>query len=59
MKKSLLSQILISGTELSATKLDKNDQRVIKFIKNTKKKQEEVLKLKNIDQESLQMVVQL
>jgi hypothetical protein len=59
MEKLQLSQILVKDTKLSALKLDDSDKRVINFIEGTKKKQEEVLKLKNIDQDRLRMVVQL
>ncbi len=51
------SDILVKDTELVAVTLDEN--QVMPMIEETLLMQEEVLKLKSIDQESLKMVVQL
>lgn len=59
MEKLQLSQILVHGKQLFASKLDDKDEKVVNFIRETKKKQEEVLKLKNIDQDKLKMIIQL
>lgn len=59
MEKLQLSQILIKNPNLFADRLDEKNEKVINFIKVTKQKQEEILKLKNIDQDKLKMVVQL
>ena len=59
MEKLEVSQILVSGAELSAEKLNEKNQTVTKLIDETKQKQAEILKLKEVDQERLRMVVQL
>lgn len=59
MEKLQLSQILVKNTNLYATRLDDKSEKVMNFIRVTKQKQEEILKLKNIDQDKLKMVVQL
>lgn len=59
MEKLQLSQILVKNTSLYATRLDDKSEKVMNFIRVTKQKQEEILKLKNIDQDKLKMVVQL
>ena len=58
MEKITLSQILIKGAKLQVEKLNVNPS-IAKLIDDTRKKQEEVLKLKEINQENLRMVVQL
>ena len=58
MEKITLSQILIKGAKLQVEKLSVNPS-IAKLIDDTKKKQEEILKLKEINQENLRMVVQL
>ncbi len=58
MEKITLSQILIKGAKLQVEKLSVNTS-ISKLIDDTRKKQEEVLKLKEINQENLRMVVQL
>ncbi len=59
MVKLTLSQILIKGAKLQVEKLSYNNPSIVKLIDDTKKRQEEVLKLKEINQENLRMVVQL
>lgn len=59
MEKLQLSQILIKNSSLLATRLDGQNEKVMDFIRVTKQKQEEILKLKNIDQDKLKMVIQL
>lgn len=59
MEKLQLSQILNKDSSLSANKLDDSDEKILSFIKHTKQEQEKLLKLKNIDEDSLKMVVQL
>ena len=59
MKKLLASQFLIKGAVLKAVKYEDSDTNVQDLIKETNKKQSEVLKLKEINQEILNMVVQL
>ena len=58
MKKLNLNQILIKGAKLSSNKLDYN-QKIQKLITETNKKQENVLKLKEVDREQLKLIVQL
>jgi hypothetical protein len=59
MVKVQLNQILVKGAKLSANKLNGQDPAIIKLIEITKEKQVSVLKLKEVDQESLKMIVQL
>jgi len=57
MDKLQISEILVEGAKLEAIKL--NEKNVAQLIDEIKQKQAEVLKLKEVDQESLKMVVQL
>jgi hypothetical protein len=57
MDKLQISQILVKDAKLEVIKL--SEKNVAQLIDETKQKQAEVLKLKEIDQESLKMVVQL
>jgi hypothetical protein len=57
MNKLQISQILVKDAKLEVIKL--NEKNVAQLIDETKQKQAEVLKLKEIDQESLNTVVQL
>jgi len=59
MKKLQITQILVKGAKLNAVKLDEANRAVTKIINATKQRQTEVLKLKEVDQERLRMVVQL
>lgn len=59
MEKLTLSQILIKDAKLQVLKLSNTDPLVSKLINETKKKQQELLKLKQVNQEDLRMVVQL
>ncbi|OBQ14485.1 MAG: hypothetical protein AN482_01850 [Anabaena sp. LE011-02] len=59
MEKLTLAQILIKDATLQVLKLSNTDPSVSKLIDETRKKQEEILKLKEINQENLRMVVQL
>ena len=58
MEKLSLTQILIKDAKLPVVKLDGNPSDT-KLIDETKKKQEEILKLKEVNQENLRLVVQL
>jgi hypothetical protein len=57
MDKLQISQILVKDARLEVIKL--SGKNVAQLIDETKQKQAEVLKLKEIDQESLKRVVQL
>ena len=57
MDKLQISEILVKGARLEAVKL--NETNVAGLINETKQLQAEVLKLKEVDQEMLRMVVQL
>jgi hypothetical protein len=59
MEKLQITQILVKDAKLEAVKLNENNATVTKLIDETKQKQVEVLKLKEVDQETLRMVVQL
>ena len=59
MEKLQTFQILVKDAKLMAVKLSETDTTVTKLIDKTKQKQAEVLKLKEVDQERLRMVVQL
>lgn len=59
MEKLQLSQILVKDAVLRPEKLDTSSEKIIDFIKTTIIKQQEILKLKNIDQDTLRMVVQM
>lgn len=59
MEKIQVAQILVQNAKLVAVKLNEANAAVTKMIDDTKKKQAEVLKLKEVDQASLRMVVQL
>lgn len=59
MEKIKITQILMENAKLTAVKLSTTDKNVEKLISDTKQKQADVLKLKEVDQERLKMVVQL
>ena len=60
MENSKILELLIKdATENPAVKLDLNDEGIIRQIKETRQKQAEVLRLKEVDRESLRIVVQL
>lgn len=59
MEKLQASQILINVANLGNIKLDSTSESVKKLINDTKDKQAAILKLLEIDQEKLKMVVQL
>ena len=59
MNRPHLSQILVKGATLEATKLEDRGANVQEFINSTRKQQEEVLRLKRINREQLKKVVQL
>ena len=54
-----VNQILVKDAKLSAEKLSESNPTITKLIFETKQKQANVLKLKEVDQERLRMVVQL
>lgn len=57
MNKLQISQILVKDASLEVIEL--NEKNVAQLINETRQKQAEVLKLKEVDQESLKVVVQL
>lgn len=57
MEKLHLSQILVKNAQLTAVKL--TNAKASGLINDTKKQQEDILKLRVVDQEMLKMVVQL
>jgi len=59
MKKLQITDILTEGAVLVAKELNAGDKEVQRLIEETKQKQAEVLKLGQIDQERLRLVVQL
>ena len=59
MSKLQASQILVKDAKITVVKLRQADATVTKLIEETKQKQAEVLKLKEVDQDRLRMVVQL
>ena len=59
MKKIQVNQILVKDATLAAVKLNDTNITVTNLINETKQKQVEVLKLKEVDLERLRMVVQL
>ena len=59
MSKVNASQILKQGAQLTVVKLSPDDSNVKKMIEETRQRQEEVLKLKEVDQEGLKTVIQL
>lgn len=59
MEKLHINQILVKDAKLAAVKLNETSVAVTTLINETKQKQVEVLKLKEVDQERLRMVVQL
>ncbi len=58
MAKLQESQILVKDAKLTAVRLVETAE-IRKLIEETRQKQEEILKLKEVDQERLRMVVQL
>lgn len=54
-----MTQILVKDAKLTAVKLSETSAAVIKLIDDTKQKQADVLKLKEVDKDRLRMVVQL
>jgi hypothetical protein len=59
MAKIEASKILKEGAELKVEKINFNDEKVISFVVETKRKQEEILQLKRVDREKLRLVIQL
>jgi len=59
MEKIKVTQILVKDAKLTAIRLSDSNPSVTKLISETKQKQADVLKLKEVDQERLKMVVQL
>jgi hypothetical protein len=59
MEKLHASQILVNVANLGNVKLDSTSENVKKLISETKDKQAAILKLLDVDQEKLKMVVQL
>ncbi len=58
MEKLQISQFLVPGAEIKAVKL-RQSAAVKEAIEETIRQQAEILKLKNVDQETLKLVVQL
>ena len=58
MEKLQVSQILVKGAKLSAVKLNETNVNVTNLINETKQKQAEVLKLKEVDQKGLYVIIQ-
>lgn len=58
MAKTTAASVLVQGADIKAFKL-KNTPAVKKAIELTMQKQVEVLKLKDVDQDRLKMVVKL
>ena len=52
------SEILVKDAELKAIELE-NSVEILQLIETTQQRQEEILKLKIVDQDNLRMVVQL
>lgn len=59
MERLTLSHVLVKDAKIEVKAISKSNEEVSKYIDETRKKQEEILKLKEINQESLKMVVQL
>ncbi len=59
MEKLHATNILVKNAKLAAVKLNEANVAATKLIDKTKQKQTEILKLKEVDQEKLRMVVQL
>lgn len=59
MEKFTLSNILKKDAEFKPQSISEDDERTSKFIQETKRKQDQILRLKEVNRESLQMVVQL
>jgi hypothetical protein len=59
MKNAELVQILAELEKAKVTKLDEKDPKMIAMVADVQKKQDEILKLKQIDYEDLQVVIQL
>jgi hypothetical protein len=51
--------ILIKDAKLTSEKLNENSAEINAFIKETKQKQIDILKLKEVSQDRLRMVIQL
>lgn len=59
MEKIRVTHILVKNAKLVAVRLNETNEAVANMIHETKKKQVEILKLKEVDQDRLRMVVQL
>lgn len=59
MEKLKATSILVKGAKIKAVKLDENSQSVKQIIEETQLRQTSILKLKEVDQTRLKMVVQL
>jgi len=57
--KFTLSNILKKDAELKSQSIRADDKTTFDFIQKTKEKQDQVLRLKEVNRENLQMVVQL
>lgn len=59
MERLTLSHVLLKDAKIEVKTISKSNEVVSKYIDETIKRQVEILKLKEINQESLRMVVQL
>lgn len=59
MGKFTLSNILKKDAELRPQSISADDKTTSEYIQKTKEKQDQVLRLKEVNRENLQMVVQL
>ena len=59
MTRLKVSEVLIDGAKLELEKLDFSNPEIAQLFEETKGKQEEIKKLKEVDEEQLKIVVQL
>ena len=59
MTRLTVSEVLIDGAKLEVEKVDFSKPEVALLFTETKEKQEEIKKLKEVDEEQLKLVVQL
>lgn len=59
MSKLTLSDIMMSGYKVFTGELDTKEKKVSELLERTHKKQAELIKLQDVNQESLRMVVKL
>lgn len=59
MEKLQASQILIKGAKLTPVKLDESDETIKELMNETRRRQDDIIKLKEVDEDRLRMIIKL